>query len=101
MLWRCDLIRATAAPGTLARGLVDGYYHVLRVVDGDTVVLANVGRCRLADVDAAELDEPGGSEARDALARRINGRPVYVRFVRDKMGQPVHGYYGRPLIRLP
>jgi len=38
------------------------------VVDGDTLILTNVGRVRLADVDAAEPGEPGGDEATAALA---------------------------------
>jgi len=51
-------------------GLIDGWY---RVVDGDTIIIDNVGRVRFSDRDAPELDEPGGREARHSLR---DGMPV-------------------------
>jgi len=79
-------------------GLVDGPYRVSRVIDGDTIELANVGRLRFADLDAPELDEPGGPEARDRLAEEIEGQIVEVEFVRRKAdGMPVRDRWGRLL----
>jgi len=46
-------------------------YTVRAVIDGDTIEIVDAGgirtRVRFQDVDAPELDEPGGPEARDAL----------------------------------
>lgn len=76
-------------------GLVDGWYRCIRVVDGDTVVVENVGTIRFADVNAPELDEPGGIEARQAI-QHWSDQPVYVTFRRRKSDQtPVIGYYRR------
>ena len=72
--------------------------EVARVIDGDTIELANVGRLRFADLDAPELDEPGGPEARDRLAEEIEGQIVEVEFVRRKAdGMPVRDRWGRLL----
>ena len=47
-----------AQPGPIVQpGLVNGWYRVARVIDGDTIVLANVGSVRLLGVDTPELDE--------------------------------------------
>ncbi|HUW30718.1 MAG TPA: hypothetical protein VM223_03835 [Planctomycetota bacterium] len=83
-------------------GIVDGWYRVHRVIDGDTIILANVGRLRLADVNAPELDTPAGIAARDELAARIEGRAVQIRFTRRKRasgsgpaGSVITDRYGR------
>lgn len=47
-----------------------------RAIDGDTVALPDRGRVRLACVDAPERQQPGGSEARSALARMMAGRSI-------------------------
>ena len=50
------------------------------VVDGDTLRCANIeaagGRVRLARIDAAEMSEAGGVEAKRALQALIAGRAV-------------------------
>ena len=57
---------------------IDVNATVYNVVDGDTFDAFPIGRVRLADINAPELDEPGGPEAKDALTNLIMGREVYV-----------------------
>lgn len=56
---------------------------MLRVHDGDTVTLrcgdAEPVRVRLADIDAPELHQPYGPQAREALVLAIGGASVGVR----------------------
>jgi len=94
-------------PACMQHGLRDGTYRVYRVIDGDTVIIHDVGRVRLAEVDAPELDTPEGQAARDELAARIEGRPVRVEFVRRKKASPagpvgsvVFDRYGRILAKI-
>ena len=90
------LLLAVSCGPRIQPGLVDGYYRVSRVIDGDTIELHNVGPLRLADVDAPELGTADGEAAAAALRRRIEGRAVWIRFSRRAAdGLPVHGYYGR------
>jgi endonuclease YncB( thermonuclease family) len=54
---------------------------VLHVADGDTIKVrlgSGPVTVRLASVDAPEHDQPGGLEARSALARRVDGRQVEI-----------------------
>ena len=88
-------------------GLQDGSYRVYRVIDGDTLILLDVGRVRLANVNAPELDTPEGIAARDELIARIGDRPVRVEFVRRKKpstagpaGSVVFDRYGRILAKI-
>ena len=102
---RILIVACLAAAGCLGQprlepGLVDGWYHVQRVVDGDTIILTNVGRVRFADVDTPEPGEPGGDEAKAALVELLEGERAYVRFVRRKDGAPAKGHYGRFLARV-
>lgn len=73
--------------------MIDEYVRqvvVLDVVDGDTFrVDVDLGfhlrarmLCRLAGLNAPEHDEPGGAEAREALASLLSDRDVSVRSVR-------------------
>jgi len=100
---RILIIACLAAAGCLGQprlepGLTDGWYQVQRVVDGDTLILTNVGRVRLADFDAPELDEPGGIEAREGLVTALEDGRAYVRWRRRKSdGMPVRDVYGRLL----
>ena len=91
----------------LQPGLCDGLYLIYRVIDGDTVILHGVGRVRLANVDAPELDTPAGIAARDELIARIGDGPVHVEFVRRKKpstagpaGSVVFDRYGRILAKI-
>lgn len=70
--------------------------RVLRVVDGDTLVLRSsyqVVRIRLAEIDAPEHDQPYGTEARNALANMVNGRMIRIVAIG-------HDRYGRVVARL-
>jgi len=69
-----------------------GTYLVRRVIDGDTIEIEDPGgirtRVRLRREDAPELDEPGGPEAKAALADRLLGRRVrVVPYARDRYGR--------------
>ena len=58
--------------------------QVVRVKDGDSLVVASAGRevdVRLAGIDAPELRQPRGSEARAALESMVGGREVTLQLV--------------------
>jgi len=94
------VVLALAGP-RLEPGLIDGWYHVQRVVDGDTIIISNVGRLRFADMDAPEPDEPGGLEAKAALVAAIEGKAVFVSFSRRKKDRmPARDRYGRLLAKI-
>jgi micrococcal nuclease len=71
---------------------------VHRVIDGDTIVVAGVGRVRLASIDTPEATkrvECGGPEA-TAFVRRLYPRGAYVEYAeaaqkKDRYGRSV-GY---------
>ena len=57
---------------------------VVRVIDGDSLVVESGGRevdVRLANVDAPELDQPRGVEARNALQSLVAGRDIELELV--------------------
>lgn len=88
---------ASAAPRAMSQDLVlPG--RVLRVTDGDTVrVRLDSGpiNVRLHAVDAPEISQPWGREARDALARRLPvGRAVQLEVTDQSDG------YGRMVARV-
>jgi endonuclease YncB( thermonuclease family) len=62
----------------LAAVEVDVEASVYKVVDGDTFDAFPVGRVRLADINAPELDQPGGVEAKSALTSLILNKTVYL-----------------------
>ena len=70
-----------------------GPYLVTRVIDGDTfIVQGPEGRdcVRLRRVNAPELDEPGGPEAREALEKRLLGKRIRLTiYARDRYGRAV------------
>lgn len=57
--------------------LADFTGNVTAVHDGDTITVSAV-RVRLVDIDAPELAQPGGAEARDALFALVGQRGVRV-----------------------
>lgn len=67
-----------------------GPYRVQRVVDGDTLLLANRVRVRLLGVDTPEITrsdrppEPWGLAAADFTRRRIGDHLVTLRFDRER-----------------
>ena len=69
-------------------------YLVFDIVDGDTITVEDpwgvCTRVRLRDVDAPELDEPGGREAKAALEAELQGRRVRLTaYARDPDGSLV------------
>lgn len=69
----------------------------IRVYDGDTFILKvddDYHRIRLASIDAPELDQTYGQEARIALARLIENRKVIVSVIDiDKYNREVGNVY--------
>lgn len=58
--------------------------RVVRVKDGDSIVVASAGRevdVRIADMDAPELDQAYGEEAKSALVELVDGRQVRLELV--------------------
>src|SRR5210317_1760499 len=75
----------------------DFWAVVVRVVDGDTVMLRTSDRdfdfpLRMLNIDAPELSE-GGNDARDWVKARVEGKEVYVEIDNDQRV----GKYGRLL----
>jgi len=68
--------------------------RVLRVVDGDSLILDVRGsqyRVELADIDAPELNQPWGQEAAQWLQRRLTGSFVVVNWVDSTVDGRVRG----------
>jgi len=57
---------------------IDLVATVYRVIDGDTFDAFPSGRVRLADINAPELSEAGGQEAKNALTSLILNKKVYL-----------------------
>ena len=81
------LFQATAATRQAQSGVVT------RVVDGDTLWVKTSAsqqalKVRLQDIDAPEICQPGGVQARDALKRQVLGQRVTVT-------SGAHDSYGR------
>lgn len=70
---------------------------VRSVTDGDTIVLADGRRVRLAQVDAPETHECFGSESTAALTRLVDGKRVTLR---QPSNGPAKDKYGRTLAEL-
>jgi endonuclease YncB( thermonuclease family) len=71
--------------------------RVVKVVDGDTIVVL-VGResrrVRLFGIDTPERGQPWANKAKEALARRVFGKPVRVNDVAtDRYGRTVGEVY--------
>lgn len=72
-------------------------YQVLRVIDGDTIVVDNHGyemHVRLLRINTPEKNEPGFQQAKAYLQQLIGRRRVRLAFERDK---PEKDRYGRML----
>ena len=57
---------------------IDLVATVYKVIDGDTFDAFPSGRVRLADINAPELDEAGGQEAKNALINLVLNKKVYL-----------------------
>jgi micrococcal nuclease len=66
---------------------------VLAVLDGDTVVLDGQVRMRLRHIDAPELANCGGQQAKDLLTSLLEGKSVQIK-------EEIMDTYGRPLALL-
>ncbi len=67
--------------------------RIERIIDGDTVIGPGGRHIRLTGVDAPELSQPWGQQARECLAHLIGGRVVVIKYE----GVDI---YGRALARL-
>jgi len=66
------------------------YYFVSKVIDGDTVELSNGEKVRLLGINAPEINEPFGEEAKEFLSKMLEGKKVYLEEdfkVRDGYGR--------------
>ena len=86
----CLAMVATQAPATRQRTQLG---TVIRVVDGDTVWVQTAGsgkplKVRLQSIDAPEICQAGGTQARDALRRQVLGQYV-------TLTSRAHDDYGR------
>jgi hypothetical protein len=69
-----------------------GTFEVKRVVDGDTIVLADGRRVRYLGINTPERGEPFWREARDYNERKVRGKLITLEF-----GQVKEDTYGRTL----
>ncbi len=90
-LFTLALLLLVAAPAAAAS--FEG--RVVRVKDGDSLMLyrpdvKRTSEIRLAGIDAPELAQPWGVQARSALRRLVNGKTVRVEVTdRDRYGRLV------------
>jgi micrococcal nuclease len=97
MLTRCFVVLALSVPWLVQASEVwTGW--VSWVMDGDTVLLVRDGqhepvKLRIEGIDAPEICQSGGAEARDALIRLALRKPVQVL-------DHGHDVYGRQIGRL-
>jgi micrococcal nuclease len=81
-----------ALPGTV---LANGFVLVQKVIDGDTIVLADGKRVRYIGINSPELGGPAerfGPEARDFNRKLVDREKVRLEFDRER-----HDQYGRVL----
>jgi len=92
------VLTLAARPDTDAPPSPDGRAVVQRVVDGDTVVLSDLGKARLIGIDTPEVHgrvECYGREASAFAARTFAGREI-----RYERGVDPTDRYGRALVYL-
>lgn len=70
---------------------VDASGIVTEMKDGDSFVVSGVGEVRLADIDAPEYYETGGTASKNYLTSLISGERVYL----DISSMSVKDNYGR------
>ena len=68
---------------------IDQTSSVTKIVDGDSFRITG-DEVRLADINAPEWNQPGGTQATNALTRLISGKTVYVD-TDDKSGRDQDG----------
>ncbi len=85
---------------SLVSGAQKRLYRVSKVIDGDTVLLANGKLVRYIGIDAPEIDHLAGvAEAYGFEARRLNSMLIRAGagYVRLEYGRQLHDRYGRVL----
>ncbi|MCL5675986.1 MAG: thermonuclease family protein [Patescibacteria group bacterium] len=70
----------------------DGNYKIVKVIDGDTVVLETGEKLRYLGINAPELNKPLGLSAQKFNQELVGGKTVRLEFDRDKLDK-----YGRLL----
>ncbi len=66
------------------------YYNVVRVIDGDTIELEQIGTVRLIGVDTPETVHPSkpveyfGKEASAFLRQLVEGKPVQLEYDQER-----------------
>ncbi len=83
-----DISLATSRGGASASNSITGDL-VRRVIDGDTIELANGRRLRYIGIDTPELDEPFYRETADYNRQLVEGRRV--RLLKDRSDRDRHG----------
>jgi len=81
---KVPLLRTFGALGLLAAFAGAHAERVVRVIDGDSIIIDSGGNevnVRLAGIDAPELAQPYGEEAKDALAALVNARDVHLELI--------------------
>lgn len=78
--------------GCAASSQIQGPFTVAKVLDGDTLDV-NIGRIRLAGINAPELGTCFSSEARDALANLTLHKEIYLE--RDQKDKEKYGRFLR------
>lgn len=76
----------------VAKRIVDPYETVTSVIDGDTFTISNKQTIRLFNVDAPELTNCYGPEAKKALEKKILGKKVLIKKPRTDFFKRVQGY---------
>lgn len=96
-----DIPTPTAKPLRLHVQPSRTIHRVVKVIDGDTVILQGNRRVRLLGINAPEIEsrhrpaEPGGISAKNWLQKKLQGRSVYLEY-----DQQNHDRYKRILAHL-
>jgi len=96
--WEVRRFGSGDATHEAVRSELVGPCRVEHVVDGDTLDVACRGfsdQVRMLRIDTPEAGRPGHAEARDALARLVEGRDIHLLF--EERGVRQRGNYGRLL----
>ena len=81
-----------AGSATVAKRVVDPGELVTQVYDGDTFNISNKQNIRLFSVDAPELGNCYGKEAKEALTKKILGKKVILKSPRTDYYKRVQAY---------
>lgn len=85
-------IAIVAGSLTVAKRVIDPTETVTEVIDGDTFAIGNKQTIRLFIIDAPELGLCFGTEAKEALSRKILGKKVIIKSPRTDYYKRVQAY---------